>query len=299
MHYVEHYFDNGTIPEHLRPYILTKCSCGYRLLLNEKLTELKCSNPVCPAHMSMRMDDMFKQLNMKDIGPSTCYDIIVENNLVHHTQVFALGVNDMPSRNSEAVKEKFYNEIHKVKKLSLSNVAKLLRIEDMQTRCEDIFKGYSDIDLFYKDFNYNEDFISNQLRMNKGVLTAKFTEALTSQELNLRGLCKLFTIAKSGKMSITVCMTGDILNVRDANGKIYSSREVFLKEMQDISEGVIDIVSKSGMSMKVDYLITDTPNSNTKKNRTADEYGKPKITFAQFKDAIETLVNQSQIERGI
>ena len=192
MYDLKYYYDNGKVPLEFKGIIPEECSCGGHFLLNEAMTQLRCSNPICPYHMAQKMDAMLKQLKAKDIGPSTCETIIMENGLVHHTQVLELGIYDMPSRNQDYIKEKYYNEIHKTKKLPISEIAKLLRAPDMQTRCDDIFHGYNDIDEFYKDFNYSEDFISERTGLSKGILTARFTNSLTNYEYILRGLCKLY-----------------------------------------------------------------------------------------------------------
>ena len=163
MHTLDFYYESGLISEEFKGIIPENCNCGGKFLLNEGMTQLKCSNPICPYHMAQKMDSMFKQLKVKDIGPATCETIIIENELVHHTQVFELDVHDMPSRNQDYVKEKFHEEIHKVTNLPLAGIARLLRAPDMQTRCDEIFKGYNDIDTFYRDFRYSEDFISQRI----------------------------------------------------------------------------------------------------------------------------------------
>jgi hypothetical protein len=192
----------------------------------------------------------------------------------------------MPSENQDSVKMKFYNEIHKVDALPLAGIAKLLRAPDMQTRCEDIFKGYNDIDEFYKDFNYSEDFIAKQTKLSKGILTERFTRSLTYQEPILRGLCKCFKIIKVAKEDITICMTGDVVTATRTDGSHYKSREVFIKEMQDVLQGKLNIIKKTSVSEKIDFLITDTPHSGTAKNKRADQLGKPRLTFKEFQDLL-------------
>lgn len=294
MYDLNHYYNNGTIPVEFKGIIPEFCFCGHKFLLNENMTQLKCSNPICPYHMAQKMDAMLKQLKVKDIGPATCETIILENSLVHHTQVLELGAYQMPSRNQDYIKEKFYSEIHKTNKLPISDIAKLLRASDMQTRCDDIFHGYDDIDKFYKDFNYSEDFISWKTGLSKGILTSRFTENLIKYEYILRGLCKLYNVKKVSNQTLVICMTGDVLTATQDDGTCYKSREHFLKEMQDLTEGIVNISSKSSMSNKVHYLITDSPNSGTAKNRRADELGIDKLTFLDFKTMIENYVKTKE-----
>lgn len=295
MYPLQYFYENGIIPLKFRGLIPEECDCGGHFVLNLNMTQLSCSNPTCPYHMAQRMDSMLKQLNVKDIGPSKCLAMIEENGLVHHTQVFRLGVDQMPSVNQLTVRERYYDEIQKVKSLTLASIAKLLRAPDMQTRCEDIFKGYNDIDTFYTDFNYDENFIARQLGMSKGILTGRFTQHLIQYESILRGLCQHFQIINVASESLVICMTGDVVTARREDGTYYKSREVFLKEMQDLTQGIVNIVKKTSVSDKIHYLITDTPDSGTSKNRRADELGKPKLTFAEFKDYLTKYV---QLEGG-
>lgn len=288
MYPLSYFYENGLIPEVFKYVIPDTCECGSKLLLNDSMTRLTCSNMICSYHMSQRMDSMLKQLNVKDIGPSTCQTIIEENQLVHHTQVFLLGIEDMPSRNQHHIKEKYYSEIHKVEALPLHDVAKLLRAPDMQSRCDDIFAGYNDVSKFYEDFDYNEWFISKRLNMKPGKLTSRFTDSLLKLEPILRGLCEEFKLSKVASETIVICMTGDVLYATRDDGTTYKSREVLLKELQDATRGIVNIVNKKSMSQKVNYLITDTPERNTKKLRTANSYKiKPKVfTYTQFKNAM-------------
>ena len=89
-------------------------------------------------------------------------------------------------------------------------------------------------------------------------------------------------------------MTGDVITATKSDGTGYRSREYFLKEMQDLTEGIVNISNKSSMSSKVHYLITDNPNSGTAKNRRAEELGIDKLTFAEFKMMIENYVKTKE-----
>lgn len=301
MFLVEYFYINGLIPETFRGIIPEYCDCGHPMLLSENMKQLSCSNPSCPYHMSQKMNSMFKQLNVKDIGPSTCREIIEENELVHHTQVFYLKVDDMPSKNKYPIKEKFYNEIHKVNALPLNKIAQLLRAPNMQGRCEDIFKGYSDINKFYTDFNYSEDFIAERLNMSKGITTRTFTDNLTMLEHFLRGLCTKFKILSVVESEITVCMHGDVMTARRPDGSAYPNRKIFIEEMQDLARNVLNIINKNSISSKVNYLITDSPNDGQRKNQYVDNYNANraynsppivKLTFEQFQQAIFNMINE-------
>lgn len=294
MYDLQYYYRSGEIPIEFKGIIPEICECGGHFLLNENMTQLRCSNPICPYHMAQKMDAMLKQLKVKDIGPATCETIIIENDLVHHTQVLELGVNDMPSRNQDSIKEKFYNEIHKTTKLPIQDIAKLLRAPDMQTRCDDIFKGYDDIDKFYKDFAYSEDFIAERTNLSKGILTKRFTKSLIHYEYILRGLCETYHITKVSQETLVICMTGDIMTATRDDGTYYRSREHFLKDMQELTEGIVNISNKSSMSNKVHYLVTDTPNSGTAKNRRADELGVDKLTFVEFKTLLLNYIKTKE-----
>lgn len=287
LHYL---FDTGAIPIEFKGVIPEICECGSPLILNDAMTQLSCSSSICPLHMAERMDGMLKSLGARDLGPATCRTIIEENGLVHHTQVMTLSVDQMPSRNKDVIKKKFYDEIHKVDSLPLAEIAKLLKAPSMQTRCDDIFNTYTSIDEFYKDFNYNESFISKKLGMKMGITTSKFTQSLIELEPILRGLCNMFEIPITANQSIVICMTGDVLSVTQDNGSSYRSREHWLSDLQSKTRGIVNIVSKKGMSQKVDYLVTDTPFSNTKKNKLADQYNKPKITFKDFTLALQNYI---------
>lgn len=284
---LEIFYNEGRIPEEFREVIPEQCSCGGYYLLNNTMTELSCESNICPEHMALKLESMLKSLKAKDFGPATCYDIVSENGLVHHAQVFTLDIHQMPQRNSYEVQEKLYREIHKVNELPLADIAKLLRARDMQTRCDDIFNGYNDLDTFYTDFKYSEDFIARQLGMGKGILTSKFTKHLTELENVLRGLGKEFKVLKTAQQSMTICCTGEVMTVEG-----YRSRDTFIKDMQDLARGELNIVPKSSVSGKVDYLITDSPHSGTSKNRRADELGVEKLTFLDFKDKLTKYIEE-------
>jgi hypothetical protein len=121
--------------------------CGCPIIVNEELTKMRCANPDCYGHMKHRADDMCKQLDIKGIGPETCYKILRDNHLKNHFQVLPYVLKD-----------------GKKPRLHLWEIAKMAAIPGVSKRWEDLLEGIPSFEKFFEDReNYKKFYHYKQL----------------------------------------------------------------------------------------------------------------------------------------
>lgn len=90
--------NNTSIPDWLRDNIMLRCPYdNYPLVDNESLTMSVCPNPLCPGHMSHKMDYVAKRLGASNFGPAAALDFIIHNHPQSHLAIVPyLSPNEKP-----------------------------------------------------------------------------------------------------------------------------------------------------------------------------------------------------------
>ena len=167
------------IPEWLKNNIPLTCPyCGCDLVSNHDtgvITELWCSNPICPEHLAYRMVYVAKYYGLKGFGPATCRDIIEMRGYTSHLEVLPTWFDNKPEE-------------------TLSRIVDLACIRDV---------GITSIQADVDKFASMEDFFTSTVSSNYPKLVQNKEYLIDAQ--------KYFTVKKPvvGKV-IRVMATGNI-----------------------------------------------------------------------------------------
>ncbi|WP_275372454.1 hypothetical protein [Clostridium tertium] len=266
------------------------CKCGYELEVNDQLTSLACSSPICPYHMAAKMESMLKTLNVKDIGRAICLEIIEKNNFTHHTEIFSMTVNDFPDNFSSEYRTKLYKGLMEKKPRTFGEVLRACEFTGLDSRALVIGKGFTSADDFYKAYNYNYNFIKQRLKINKDTTPLRIHRILIENESIIRKVSSWFTLEKEADIVLKVAITGAIKTVTREDGSKYRPREEFVKEMRDKYMKWIDIKLVSSITRDVSYLISDEVSTHGKYTQ-AKELDIPIITCKKFKEIVDIACN--------
>lgn len=271
--------------------------CGYVLMVNENLTEFRCTNPQCAGHMAAKMEDMFKQLEIPDLGYIKCLDIVKENRLKHHMEVFTLNVDQMPKRHKLEIRQKFYNNIQAKRKMKLSEFIGLFKFDNLANkRATKIFDIYNSIAEFYKAYNYDIEFLSKKLKMNIKKTIPHIHRTLIEYEDLLRITEQYFQIDSVSSNIVFVAITGSVTSIKKEDGTSYKSRNEFISYLKELSKEYVQINISANMTKDCTCLLRDD-NSKHRKYNDAVSLNKPIITYKQFYDAILKLIAMEKAKR--
>ena len=224
---------------------------------------LICVNLSCQGEIYGSLMTWVKELDLKGFGPA------VIRNLISH------GVTDIDklyqapestfalASNSEKTGKKLKSIIDSAKEIRLSKFLSGLKISSLGTtngqRLEKHFKTLDAVlNASISDFEQVEGIKTNAKKIFEGLQTRrdlidKLMDVLT-----------IFNLDESGPLAgKTICVTGD-LSV---------ARSKFHDWVKNLGGEI-----KTSVSKKLDYLVTNTPDSGTSKNQKADKYGIPKMT---------------------
>ena len=264
----------------------TVCRCGYELNTNQKLTTLYCSNAQCPYHMAAKMEAMFKDLKVKGLGRSLCLDIVQENKLKHHTEVYKLGVQNMPKSCSKAYASKLFKAIQKCMPTTLGEVVRACEFNDLNSRALTLCKGYENASKFYEDYSYNIDFIRNRLGINSDIIPNSIHRTLVENETLIKEVSSWFTLRKEADLTIKVAITGSVKSITRPNGTKFRPREDYLKWLQNEFMHTFTIEQALSITADTTTLLADSPSSHNKYS-TAVELGKPIMQYKQLYDLLK------------
>lgn len=287
---LKNYLKSKNVTDNLINIIPSICDCGYELEVNDELTALSCSNALCPIHMAARMESMLKNLNVKNIGRSICAELIERNSYIHHTQIFTITLDDFPDRFSIDYRTKLYNEIMDKKPKTFGEVLRACEFSGFDTRALTLGKGYASADDFYKDYNYDIQFIKDKLNIKKDATPNMINRTLIENEQVIRLVSSWFTLVKEADFTLKIAMTGAIKTVTREDGSKYSPRETFIKEMRDLYRESVHITLASTVTQDVNFLISDSISPHGK-YKQATSLGIPIITCLEFKKILEKASN--------
>lgn len=96
MYTLEQLVSMKRIPQWIADGLSDTCEDGYKILTNWALTRRLCSNPKCYHHMKWKGDAMFKLLDIKNIGPETCYKTLRNRKMNNHVELLPLYLDYKP-----------------------------------------------------------------------------------------------------------------------------------------------------------------------------------------------------------
>lgn len=255
------------------------CDCGNEHIINDTMTELRCSNENCNLSNGRRLLQFFKDLQYKGIGIATCNDLCSAWDFNNPLNIFMYSPDDGPllkSMNSEKTME-VYKFLQKVELpmwqfIRLANIG----IRDNALKVAGDFQSFKSFYDFLETQEKPVLYISKKLgHSDIGISALNTYEALMQYKdsflevepyLNIKQRNKLLVIAISKELSIGL------------------TKDEFVKRMSqkyDVDIHRVDSVSKS-----IFCLINDD-GDKTIKVRKAESMGVPIYTSSEFTNILE------------
>ena len=268
--------------------IITHCPiCGEKVKVknNEGIKTLWCPNPTCPGQLQTRIEYFFSKrgLDAKGLAGSTIGKILDWGWAERAIDFFSLS-----TYRSEWIKKDGFGQ---------ASVDKILNaIETCRTTTLDKFISGIGIPLVGKtvaeniadicDYSWDEFRINREsdwttfdgfgTEMNYAINHFDYSEADEIAKLLIFKEPEQTNLnTKHSVQDITFCVTGKL--------GIYKNRQELVDDVENHGGKVV-----SSVTSKTNYLVTNTPNSGTKKNQDAQQLGIPIITEEQLRNMLES-----------
>lgn len=238
--------------------------------------------------MAANMESMLKSLTVKNFGRTMCYDIIIKNKFIHHTQIFTMTLDMFPSSFSDQYRQKLHMELMSKKPKTFGEVLRACEFSGLDSRALTLGKGFTSAEQFYTEYNYNLSFIKDRLKIKKDATPLKIHRTLIENESLIKKISTFFVLEKEAEYTLNVVVTGSITEATREDGTDYANRETFIKELKDQYKKYIDIKPMSSVTKNTMYLISDKA-STSNKSKAAKKLGVPIISSKEFIDTLEHL----------
>lgn len=262
--------------------IPTKCpSCGSNLeITNDNGVALICRNENCSSQIFSKFDHLVSRdcLNIEGLSSETLFRFLKHDFIKKYADIFHLDRYKEEIISMDGFGEKSWNNlwdaIQRAKTVTLSKYINSLGIpmvgkgaaKSISAYCQGDFKTF---DKYFqnKQFNWNViDGVGDTTCKSINGFADILTEGL-SDELNIISDRSSKDNSLSGKV---FCVTGKLENY---------TRESITETIENRGGKL-----SSSVSAKTDYLITNTPDSNSSKNQKAKELGIKVITEKEFSE---------------
>lgn len=286
----------GVLPQEFLDVLPTECPyCGHPTEMTDSLTELRCTNPSCPAKLSRRMVGLLTDLGIKGLGESKCADFIAHfggkirspYDIVRFAVTWEKsGKPSLSSKQSSDFTAGIVQEIQKHLKLSLWEYVKVGNFEGIRDSARALFDGYKTIEDFYNEFHGSgataaewTAFIAKKLGIahsaeKVSVKAVTTTNTLISIENELVAYQRFFDIAVADR-SVNICISRAV-------GAPYQSKQDFVHIMNEQYGSMIHINNLSSLSKNCHCLIWSKEGAATTKVTKAKNADIPIVTGAGF-----------------
>jgi len=256
-----------------------KCSSCETELINEG-TRLYCPNPSCKKIKLHRIEKWVNVLDLKEVGKLLLKRLFEEEKVLSIKDLYSISVQTLSSleRMGELSSQKVYASIHAKKEISLHEFIAGFDIEDVGlTMAEKIVrKGFDSVEKLFSATK--EDIASIDGWAEKSA--SSFIDGLNMvkeemQELLSSGYISIKPIEKeAGHLAnLSFCFTGELRSMSRKEA------EVLVKK----AGGMV----KSSVTKDLSYLVTNTPDSGSNKNKKAHLLGCSIITENEFLHMLE------------
>lgn len=135
------------------PDICFEEGCGHPTEMLETLTQLRCSNPRCPAKIAERIDAIVKSLGVKDFGEQRIRSFVTANGITNPLIIFAYEPGEDGALSDDIsleLSEKIYAQIQEKKSFTLAEYVRIANLPNVQTSANSIFGSFDDIEEAYR-----------------------------------------------------------------------------------------------------------------------------------------------------
>lgn len=244
----------------------TNCPvCQVKLVRNGAYIE--CQNKNCAGEKYGALAKWLEKTGIKGIGDSILQDLLAEIEDVADMYEADINVFIRAARGSTKTGKKIYQTVQNTRTLPLAVFLSALHIETLGStngqRIADHFKTLANVlGASTADLQAIDGIDKNASKIIQGLhRKAKLIERLDD-------LLDIQDVVEGAFTGLSFCITGKM-----QSGKKRSELETWIKDRGGIIQGV---------SKDLDYLVTDTPDSGSSKNKKADKYGVKKVTEVQL-----------------
>lgn len=238
-------------------------NCGYPTEMLETLTQLKCSNPRCPAKISQRLQSIFGYLGIKGVGDVGIRNFVNERGLTNPMFVFAYepgAIEDGKDGNfcssvNEKMSQSIYEQIQSKNSFTLAEYVRISHIPHVQTSAGAIFDKFDDINLAYAEIEAGGlDYIKNCLGIKTAEVSLraiKIYESLMTFKQDLIDAIDCVNIIRKNAedmVSFKVCVSGDV-------GCGFKTKASFYDYVNNLNPDRLHVDFLSSATKEIKYLI--------------------------------------------
>lgn len=258
--------DNELLESNFINLLPIKCECGSDIEFTESLTEIKCTNKICPYNISKRLYDMLNNLGLTYWSEQDCIDLVIEHNFTTPFQI--LLIKQLYDNNIQVNLENLdrrVNDIENIKnrEIELWKIVEIANIRYISTLANKLFSSYDDFESAYEDIDRGQiSFISDKLGIMTNESTAiaiKVYNDLLNYREELMFAETQFNIRKHKSNPIRIAIAGNVPG--------YLNKTSFIKMLNNLYYEFTTFVLDSTISKNTNILIADMNKST--KYRTA------------------------------
>lgn len=238
-------------------------NCGYPTEMLETLTQLRCSNPRCPAKIAQRLQAIFGYLGIKGVGEVGIKNFVNERGLRNPMFVFAYEPGDVAegkdgnfcSSVNENLSQSLYEQIQAKRSFTLAEYVRISHIPHVQTSAGALFDKYDDIEKAYDAIEAGGlDYIKDCLGIKNADVSLraiKIYESLMTFKQDLIEAIDCVDIIKKnldGMLSFKVCVSGDV-------GCGFKTKASFYDYVNSMNPERLHVDFLSAATKEIKYLI--------------------------------------------
>jgi DNA ligase (NAD+) len=250
-------------PSNRRPITFpTHCPiCDVAVVRNGAYVE--CQNKACEGETEGSLGKWLDKTGIKGIGSSILTELVNEVKDVADLYKADVDTFARAAKGSTRIGQKIYRAVQATRKLSLAVFLSGLHIDSLgSTNGQRVANHFKSLDKVMRareaDFRKIEGISENAAKIYAGLQR----KAAVIEELNQ--LLEIDDVSVGALSGQSFCITGKM-----KSGKKRPEIETWVKEHGGIIKGV---------DKNLTYLVTDSPDSGSSKNKKADKYGVRKIT---------------------
>ena len=258
--------------------------CGEPLILRENGTKLYCGNSDCSTHFSAKLSKWINTLNVDGFGPAL-REYIVNLGLEEISEIYnPVNIENVCSTfGSINARKAFDDLLDKSKEISLAQLIAGYNIGNVGLELAQTIVD-SGFNTFEKLWNINKTDLLN-IPGWKDIRVQKFLNGFVDEREDMKKLIENQYISLSTKVLTSQNNANLVLNNKRfcVTGKLEHFSRKSIEETIIKFGGIVD----SGVKKGTDYLITNTPDSGSSKNVTAQKLGTKIITEEEFMEMIK------------
>jgi DNA ligase (NAD+) len=257
-------------PKDRKPIIFPKTCPECNVKLVKSGAYIECQNKSCAGETYGAIAKWLEKTGIKGIGDSILQELIKEVTDIAELYEADMTVFAKAARGSNKLGRKIFSAIQQTRSIDLAVFLSALHIDTLgSTNGQRIANHFKTLKAVMQakeaDFRKIEGIAENAAKIEAGLKRKKDLIEKLEQLLNIQDVTEGSLTNKS------FCITGKLSRKR-------SEIETWIKSHGGICKGSVD--------KNLSYLVTNTPDSGSSKNKKADKYGVKKIT----EDQLYTLV---------